>query len=95
MLFDVIYEGEGLSGKTLLDLGPNQTYTYNLLFCPLKPFIGAGSITFMHEELGEIWYDLTLRAEDSEPIRLPVLKAELGKTTIYEKFLKNPSNIDT
>jgi len=42
-----------------------------------------------------MWYDLALKAIDQEAIRLPVLKAELGKTTSYDKWLSNPSNIDT
>jgi hypothetical protein len=45
--------------------------------------------------LGEIWYDLKLKATEAEPIRLPLLKAELGKTSFYERWLKNPSNVDT
>jgi len=61
----------------------------------LRPIRKQGSITFLHEELGEIWYDLKLKATEAEPIRLPLLKAELGKTSSYERYLKNPSNTDT
>ena len=95
VLFEVIYEGEGLSGKKIIEIGAKQSYTYNLRFCPLRPFIGKGSITFANDDLGEIWYKLHLRANDSEPTRLPVLYAELGKTASIDKYLKNPSNVDT
>jgi len=61
----------------------------------MRPFRRQGSITFLHEELGEIWYDLKLKATEAEPIRLPLQKAELGKTSFYERWLKNPSNTDT
>jgi len=61
----------------------------------MRPLRMQGSITFLHEELGEIWYELKLKATESEPIRLPLLRAELGKTSFYERWLKNPSNTDT
>jgi hypothetical protein len=62
IIFEVFYEGEGLSGEKILTLDPHQTYTYILLFTPLRPFKGQGSITFACEELGEIWYRLNLEA---------------------------------
>jgi len=58
VLFNVIYEGEGLSGPNLIELQEKQTLTYNLTFTPLRPFRGQGSITFLHDKLGEIWYEL-------------------------------------
>jgi hypothetical protein len=32
------------------------------MFVPLIPFKGKGSIAFINEKLGEIWYDLILEA---------------------------------
>ncbi len=49
----------------------------------------------MHDRLGEIWYALDLTATDVEMVRLPILKAELGKTARHELVLNNPSNQDT
>jgi hypothetical protein len=37
--------------------------------------MGMGSITFLHDKLGEIWYELKLIAKNAEPVRLPALKA--------------------
>jgi len=30
------------------------------MFSPLKPLNEKGSITFVHDELGEIWYEINL-----------------------------------
>lgn len=45
----------------------------------------------MHERLGEIWYELNLKAEENSVIRLPTMKSELGKYDQQEVFLENPS----
>jgi hypothetical protein len=44
----------------------------------------------MNEKLGEIWYDLTLISEEVPFIRLPTLKAELGKYESVTVTLENP-----
>ena len=71
---------------------PKKTSTYELLFSPFKPFKGRGLISFMHERLGEIWYNLVLCSEDHLPNKLPLIKAELGKFENFEVELENPSN---
>ena len=38
--------------------------TYELMFSPLKPYIEKGSIAFVNEKLGEIWYELRLISEE-------------------------------
>lgn len=38
-----------------------------------------GSIAFINENLGEIWYELSLNCEEQPPQRLNLLKSELGK----------------
>ena len=43
-------------------------------------FLKLGSVAFLSEKLGEIWYDLNLTADDSGVFRLPMLKCELGKS---------------
>jgi hypothetical protein len=58
---------------------------------PLKTGRRRGSVAFVSERLGEIWYELNLLAEDTGTIRLPMLKCELGKTEQHEVVLENPS----
>jgi hypothetical protein len=65
------------------------------MFSPLKPYKDQGSIAFINDKLGEIWYELKLISEDQDEIKLPPLRAELGKTTFQEVLLRNPSDQDT
>ncbi|EGR31281.1 hypothetical protein IMG5_114390, partial [Ichthyophthirius multifiliis] len=92
--FEVLMEGDGLQGELYFSIKPNQKYKYELFFMPLKVQKQKGSVAFVSKKLGEIWYELNLIAEDSDIIRLPVLKAELGKTEQHEITLENPSNED-
>ena len=39
-------------------------------------------MAFIQEKLGEIWYELNLVADEGPQVRLPVLKAELGRINI-------------
>lgn len=64
VFFDVIYTGIGLYGKEVFELGANQAGVYELMFSPLKPLLEQGSIAFINEKLGEIWYELKLIAEE-------------------------------
>jgi len=92
VVFEVILNGEGLLGETAFTILPKQTATYELVYSPLKPSRKIGSIAFIHEKLGEVWYDLNLEASEPVPVRLPTLKAELGKVEAHEVELENPSN---
>lgn len=92
--FEVSIEGQGLHGSPTFKLLPHQTATYALLFLPLQTFRGKGSIAFIEEKLGEIWYDLNLISEECPVIRSHTLKAELGKVAEWQVFLENPSNED-
>jgi len=60
----------------------------------LKKVSQRGSIAFVSEKLGEIWYQLNLEASEAQTIRLPILKTEIGKSESKEIILENPSNAD-
>jgi hypothetical protein len=92
--FEVMMNGTGLMGEETYTLLPKQAGTYELVFSPLQPMSEMGSIAFIHEKLGEIWYELELNSEDAPQVRLPTLKAELGKVAIHPIELENPSNAD-
>ena len=94
IIFDVVIEGEYLLGDQALSILPNSKTSYELIFSPLRVFRGKGSIAFIHEKLGEIWYELNLVCEDNAVIKVPTLKAELGKVEQFEILLENPSNIE-
>ena len=90
--FEVIISGEGLLGETAFTILPGLTGTYELVFSPLKAIKSVGSIAFIHEKLGEIWYELNLIAEENPSVRLPMLKCELGKVESNEVEIENPSS---
>ena len=92
VVFEVSPTGEGLLGENSFALLPKQTATYELVFSPLKAGKQVGSIAFIHEKLGEVWYDLNLEAQPAPPIKVSAMKAELGKVETSEIELENPSN---
>lgn len=89
--FEVAVEGEGLVGPATFSLLPSQTATYELLFLPLRSFNSKGSIAFIQEKLGEIWYELNLNSKENPVSPSPILKAELGKVEEWVVYLENPS----
>lgn len=92
VVFEVVIEGEGLSGPATFSLLPLQTSTCEVFFLPLRAFKSKGSVVFIQEKLGEIWYELSLTAEENPVIRSPTLKAELGKVEEWVVYLENPSS---
>ena len=94
LTYEIAIEGEGLTGDTLLNVLPLQTCVYELRFTPLRAFKGRGSVAFIQEKLGELWYELSLIAENKPVERLSTLKAELGKFSQHEIQLENPSGFN-
>ena len=72
----------------------NGSYLYTLEFLPLRAFKGTGNLVFSCAELGEISYYLRLLAENAPAMKVPTLKAELGKTEYYECVLENPTEYE-
>jgi hypothetical protein len=72
-------------------VGANATSSYELMYSPFTLGRQRGSISFIHETLGEIWYELSMTCEDIQPTRMSVLRCELGKVENYTVILENPS----
>ena len=83
-----------MQGEEVFMLMPKQTGTYELIYSPLRVCRGKGSVSFMNEKLGEVWYDLNLGSEDVGFVRLGLMKAELGKTESIQITLDNPSKYE-
>ena len=94
VMYEAILDGEYMTGPSSFTIGPKEVKNYELLFIPLRVFKGKGSIAFIQEKLGEIWYELNLNSEEAQVIRSPTLRAELGKVEEWEVELENPSNVD-
>jgi len=83
--------GEGLEGNKEIELGPGETKKYELYFFPLRVFNSQGTVSFTNTRVGETFYELNLDVADQPPIKLPAMKAELGKTVTRYIQLENPT----
>ncbi|XP_070567350.1 cilia- and flagella-associated protein 47-like [Ptychodera flava] len=91
LTFDVIVEGEGLSGSESMSLTPAQRTMYQLTYAPAVVGEFTGSLIFQNEQVGEFWYNLKLIAETPAPVVLPHMECELGKWTRQYIELSNPT----
>lgn len=72
-----------MKGDNSLYVGANSVGSYDLIYSPLVVGRARGSIAFINEILGEIWYELSMTCEDITPTRLGVLRCELGKVEFH------------
>jgi hypothetical protein len=63
MNFEVIIQGEGLSGESSFSVSPKSTCNFELMYLPVKIGNSIGMISFLSPNLGEIWYNLFLTGE--------------------------------
>ena len=78
-LYEVIINGEGLVGENTFTVDAHDKGKYDLVFAPLKLGKWRGSVAFISQLLGEVWYELNLSCDDQPPQRLNLMKASLGK----------------
>ena len=79
--YEVSMLGEGLDGANEIALMPgDQCYKYELYFFPLRTFRSDAQVSFSNPRLGEIFYEVKLTAEEQPPVKLNIMKAELGKS---------------
>lgn len=88
--FKAIINGECLNGPSNITIAAGATGKYHLAFKPLYIFRDKATIAFVNDELGEIWYELLLSAEENPPVKLPLMKCELGKSEKTKVNLENP-----
>jgi len=90
VVFDVFIAGDGLLGESYVELGPNESAVYELIFSPLNYGVWDGSITFSNRDAGEFWYRLTLSADKPAPIVLDRMDCEIGKEMVTTITMENP-----
>ena len=61
------------------------------MYSPTSVGERKGTVTIYNKDFGEIWYLLNLVGLKNPPQKLPLFKAELGKFTIHNVVLENPS----
>ncbi|EGR27115.1 hypothetical protein IMG5_201370 [Ichthyophthirius multifiliis] len=92
VIFDVVIKGGNcLIGDPTFILYAKESACYTLTFSPI--FVGKekASIMFSNALLGEKWFELNLISEDVLPVKLPILKTELGKFSTHKLELENPT----
>ena len=90
-LFDVNISGEGLFGEGQFLVAGKETGIYQLLYTPLMPGEGEGSVSFISEKTGEFWYYLHLICDPTDPIEKETFECDLGKSAAKQITLENPS----
>lgn len=90
--FSAIIDGEYLSGKSEFFILPHSTYSYSLRFAPLSSGVAKGSIAFSSPELGEVWYILSLIANEKGPIDLGVVTCPIGQSKQIDMPIANTSD---
>ena len=65
--FDVVCEGDGVSGPARFALPPAGEATYELMYAPLISKTHRGSVAFLNDRVGEFWYQLNLEATPAPP----------------------------
>ncbi len=92
MNFEVIVQGEGLSGESLFSVSSKSTANFELMYLPVKIGNSIGMISFLSPNLGEIWYNLFLTGEPTQTIKLPQMSSEIGKSISQDINMENPIN---
>ena len=63
----MLINGEGLIGEESFAIAAKKDGSYDLTYAPLKVGRWRGSVAFVNQLLGEVWYELILSA-DEQPI---------------------------
>jgi hypothetical protein len=88
--YAVTINGEGLDGNPDITLEPHGSAKYELYFFPLRLYSADGSVSFSNPRIGEIFYEVKTASEDQPAVKLPIMKAELGKNITRYIQLDNP-----
>ena len=57
-------QGDYLLGSNSFFIAPHASGSYELVYQPLKQGRFRGSVAFINEKLGEIWYEILMAAEE-------------------------------
>lgn len=90
--YEVMINGDGLVGDNALNVAAKESGKYDLVFAPLKVGKWKGSVAFVSQQLGEVWYELILQSDDQPHQRMNLMKASLGKVEEQIVTLDNPSD---
>eukprot|EP00698_Gefionella_okellyi_P007756 TRINITY_DN1898_c0_g1_i1.p1 TRINITY_DN1898_c0_g1~~TRINITY_DN1898_c0_g1_i1.p1 ORF type:complete len:2231 (+),score=540.36 TRINITY_DN1898_c0_g1_i1:707-6694(+) len=90
--FDVAIDAEGVMGEPMLELAPNGSACYELLYSPLREGRFEGRVVFYNELVGEFWYKLKLQGEHADPEVVPEMSCPVGQRISKCITVDNPLN---
>ena len=77
--FEVEYQGRYIYGPPEILIEKDSSTMYNLMFSPLVPFEGKGSISFYNVNYGEIWYEINLISTQAKSKSIISFLSEIGE----------------
>ncbi|QDZ22861.1 hypothetical protein HOP50_09g54090 [Chloropicon primus] len=92
LIFSVHHSGQGLHGPEELILPGGGKAKYEMAYHPLVVGNYEGSVTFVNDLVGELWYKLLLSSLAPEPKAMPEFQCELGQHQSKELTITNPSS---
>ena len=90
IVFDVVCEGDGVSGPARFALPPAGEATYELMYAPLISKTHRGSVAFLNDRVGEFWYQLNLDATPAPPLTLAPFACAVGARVSTKVTIENP-----
>ena len=89
--YKVIMKGEGLNGQDSIIVPARGKAIYMLSFFPLRVIDSDGTVVFSNSRVGEVLCKLSLRSSEPTPVKIPLMKCEVGKSLEHNIELENPS----
>ena len=91
--FNVIIRGNEIYGAMRMKLPPLSKQMYRLTYLPLEVKTSSeNSVCFTNAKAGEIFCRIKTSSHEAKAEKLPIFKAEIGKSSFKELKLVNPSN---
>ena len=89
--YKVHVKGEGLSGPDYITVPAKSKAMVAMSFFPLRLLDTDGSVVISNSKVGEILCKVYMKSTEPTPVKLPLLKCEVGKTAEHLIELDNPS----
>lgn len=90
VVFDVLFTEEDFFGDKTIEINPNETKVYELVFSPLRSMERTSYISFLNDDQGEFVYELSLKSEPPGVNALAPLSTPIGKHQSTTIAIENP-----
>lgn len=90
MKFKVSICGDYLSSDNYFEVPALSKNTFTFFYFPIKVEEVKRKIGLISSDKNEIWFDIDCKAEESKPVKLPIMKAEIGKSVSCQLTFVNP-----